>query len=75
MNVRPTRTLPGQVRPMTTKRAKANQCDSPTNNPNYEIRDTAKERQKIDLRPNLSAILGTNSKARITPLSMATLKQ
>ena len=72
--VKPTNNFPGHESPKIISNTNATSCDSVSRSPNWETSEIKNETQKIDFRPNLSPILGTNSIESMIPVKMANLK-
>jgi hypothetical protein len=74
MYISPTSVLPGQVAPIIPNKPRVTMELSVSRRQNWTIRDSSKEYTKVDLRPDLSAIFGTNRSENKIPATIATPK-
>ena len=74
MYISPTSVLPGQVTPISASKPRVSMELSFTKRQNWTMRDRSKEYTNVDLRPDLSAIFGTNRSETKIPPTMATPK-
>jgi len=74
MYISPTSVLPGQVIPSIPNKPRVTMELSVTRRQNCTTKEISKEYTNVDLRPDLSAIFGTNRSESKMPAMIATPK-